>query len=690
MAILGSATYKLHSDNTALNRGLARAEQSSRQSAKRISANFAKVGVASLAMGAGLGAGLFKLVKAASSAQEATNAVNVEFEEGAHIIHKFAKTSAEEVGLSSAAFMQTASQVGALFRNYGLSAKEAAEQTKVLTIRAADLASVADTTVKEALNAMSSALRGETEPIRRFSVDVTDASIQMYLLSQGIDKSVTSMSQAEKGMLRYAAMMEQSKRKAGDFAATSRDAANSSKILDAQVQNTSAMMGQGLLPVLEPVLMWLRANVKQFQLWAENNPKWMRAIVIAIAAIAVLAFGLGSLLLVASALLLVFAGLGAATLLAFGHFALIALAIAALVAGIVWLILNWDKVVAAFKALPLWAKIAAAAIALLLLPAFIRLAAMLALTLLRFVAFTVGWLLRQVIWAVGTTLVFAIWIAWTLAKFVLWSVLTLARFALWAVGTAAVFALWVALTLAKFALWSVTSLARFALWAVGTAAVFALWVALSLAKFALWSVTSLATFAAWIATTLARFMTWALLMVVRWLIALGPVGLLILGIALLGAAAYLLIAHWESIDARWRKLWDGLKAKAIDVLNAIIDKINLLIRLWNSIPVVPGLGDIGKVDAGGVNLGRSGLPLGLGTWKVPGFAEGGIVTGPTFARLGEEGTEVVLPLSKLGKGLGGGLTIIFQGDVYGFEDFQDRVRDTVDEEVRRGVEFGAP
>ena len=55
-------------------------------------------------------------------------------------------------------------------------------------------------------------------------------------------------------------------------------------------------------------------------------------------------------------------------------------------------------------------------------------------------------------------------------------------------------------------------------------------------------------------------------MVVRWLIALGPVAWIIAGVAALGAAALLLMVNWESIDARWRQLWDGLKVKAIGVL----------------------------------------------------------------------------------------------------------------------------
>ena len=65
MAILGSATYKLDTDNSRLNRGLAKAEKTSRERSKRIAGNMAKIGTAGVAMGAAMGFALFKVGKGA-------------------------------------------------------------------------------------------------------------------------------------------------------------------------------------------------------------------------------------------------------------------------------------------------------------------------------------------------------------------------------------------------------------------------------------------------------------------------------------------------------------------------------------------------------------------------------------------------------------------------------------------------
>ena len=56
---------------------------------------------------------------------------------------------------------------------------------------------------------------------------------------------------------------------------------------------------------------------------------------------------------------------------------------------------------------------------------------------------------------------------------------------------------------------------------------------------------------------------------------------------------------------------------------------------------------IGNFDIGGINI--------------PGFADGGIVTGPTLAMVGEKGPEAIIPLSQLGNMGGGGVTVNVTG-----------------------------
>ena len=82
----------------------------------------------------------------------------------------------------------------------------------------------------------------------------------------------------------------------------------------------------------------------------------------------------------------------------------------------------------------------------------------------------------------------------------------------------------------------------------------------------------------------------------------------------------------------------------------------------NAIIVVTGplgilIGMLRKLDSLRESLGG----FNLGGIKIPGFAEGGIVTKPTLAMVGEKGPEAIVPL---GKGLaGGGITVNVTGGI---------------------------
>lgn len=83
----------------------------------------------------------------------------------------------------------------------------------------------------------------------------------------------------------------------------------------------------------------------------------------------------------------------------------------------------------------------------------------------------------------------------------------------------------------------------------------------------------------------------------------------------------------------------------------------------------------------GSSLGGKGFAFNIPT--ITPLAKGGIVKSPTLAMIGEQGAEAVIPLNKAG-GMGGNININITGDVYGFDDFEDRVAEAVRDGARRG------
>ena len=221
-------------------------------------------------------------VKAASDLEESINAVNVVFGEGAKTIHAFGENSAQGVGLSTAAFNELATVTGALLVDVGIPLEDAAEKTNALALRAADMASVFNVDVKTAMDAMVMALRGETEAIRRYGGDVTDATLQTFALAQGIEKAVSEMTQEEKRLLRLQTIMEQTEKFAGDFAATKDSLANSIKVTGAEAVNTAATFGAILAPAVAIAAGVVGDAIKSFN----NLSDPMKRIIVIVAGVA--------------------------------------------------------------------------------------------------------------------------------------------------------------------------------------------------------------------------------------------------------------------------------------------------------------------------------------------------------------------------------------------------------------------
>jgi hypothetical protein len=140
--------------------------------------------------------------------------------------------------------------------------------------------------------------------------------------------------------------------------------------------------------------------------------------------------------------------------------------------------------------------------------------------------------------------------------------------------------------------------------------------------------------------------------------ALNPFTLIAAGVALLVVA---LVAAYNKFD--WFKtgvdaIINGILGAFESVVNGAIMMVNGIIRAYNAIPLVPDISTISHV-----NLPSVGGPATqtAGRSNIPRMADGGIVTGPTLALIGEgSGPEAVIPLDRLGN-MGGGVTINVNG-----------------------------
>lgn len=218
-----------------------------------------KVGALAAVGAAGLAAGFLKgAVSAASDLAESQSKVGVVFGKSAGQIMSASKTSASAMGLSKQAYLDATGTFGNLLVSLDLGPKKAANMSQQMVKLAGDLASFNNVSPEEALDAIKSGLTGETEPLKRFGVNMNDATLKAQAMKMGLISSTKeALTPQNKALAAQALIMKQTKTAQGDFARTSGGLANQQRILAANFANTKATIGKVFLPIVTKLVVFM-------------------------------------------------------------------------------------------------------------------------------------------------------------------------------------------------------------------------------------------------------------------------------------------------------------------------------------------------------------------------------------------------------------------------------------------------
>lgn len=257
---------------------------------------------------------------------------------GAKSIQTWSKSTASALGISQSKALEATGVLGNMLVPMGIGRTKAAEMSKGMVGLASDMASFNNASPEDTLDALRSGLAGETEPLRKFGVFLSDARVKQEAMKQGLYDGKGPLDAQAKALATNAIILKDTKDAQGDFARTSDSLANKQRILKAQYENATAAIGQRLIPILS--------------LLANN----LDAVAIVIGAVALgwLAWSAGAIIAAGSTGGLTGA-IGALTAVMLANpIGLIAIALIALVAGLVlaYRKVDWfrDAVDAAFRA----------------------------------------------------------------------------------------------------------------------------------------------------------------------------------------------------------------------------------------------------------------------------------------------------------------------------------------------------
>lgn len=174
-------------------------------------------------------------------------------------------TGAQSLGLNPTELMNYQSTFAQMASSMGVSADNATKLSQALTEIGADLASVKNIDFTEAWNKMSSGLVGMTRAVDQFGINLRNSNMQAKLTELGIDANISSLSQADKALLRTIMILDSSRYSWADLSDTLNQPANQLRLLESNFNNLSRIIGNLFLPAVYKALPYINGLVIALQ-----------------------------------------------------------------------------------------------------------------------------------------------------------------------------------------------------------------------------------------------------------------------------------------------------------------------------------------------------------------------------------------------------------------------------------------
>lgn len=222
----------------------------------------------------------------ASNLTEVENVIDHTFGAMRTKLDTFTQDSIEKFGLGELAAKQYAGRFQAMGKAMGISNNAVAQSTEFLngklgknakiygnlgnsmadmsvnlTKLTSDYASFFDMAQSDVAEDFQSIFTGQTKPLRTYGLDLTNATLKEYALANGLNANINAMSQAEKAMLRYQYVMDNSRHIMGDFARTADTWHNVIVRLKNNFQALGTTVGRIFINLLKPVAVFVNNAV---------------------------------------------------------------------------------------------------------------------------------------------------------------------------------------------------------------------------------------------------------------------------------------------------------------------------------------------------------------------------------------------------------------------------------------------
>lgn len=237
--------------------------------ASAIGSSFTRIGQIGMASAAAMAGAFAVTIRSASNLEETMNKFNVVFGDNSKVVKEWSDNFAKKVGRSQRQITDFMASSQDLFVPLGFDPGAATELSKQVTSLAIDLASFNNMSDADTQRDLQAALTGSGEVMKKYGVIVDEAAVKQELLNQSIDPKIATNQQKVQARLNI--IMAGTTAAQGDAIRSAGAFANQMKKLQGKLEDTSATIGQAVLPLVTQLVTKTSSIVTAFADWAAKN-----------------------------------------------------------------------------------------------------------------------------------------------------------------------------------------------------------------------------------------------------------------------------------------------------------------------------------------------------------------------------------------------------------------------------------
>lgn len=271
--LITANTTALQKEIAKTNSTIASLKKSADKSQSGITSAFKKLKAGIVALG--IGKIIKESIQTGMDAVESDSLFDTSLGNMADSVRDWTNEVSDALGLNAVSMRKNTGVIYNMTSSMGVAEDNALKMSKGISLLTEDMASFYNLDSTEAFNKLRAGLTGETEPLKALGILVDENTIKQVAYSEGIAENGAELTQQQKVLARYVAILKQTGNAQGDLARTLDSPANQLRILKNQVQQLGLAFSNFLLPMVSAVLPYITAFTKVITTALNSLAKFM-------------------------------------------------------------------------------------------------------------------------------------------------------------------------------------------------------------------------------------------------------------------------------------------------------------------------------------------------------------------------------------------------------------------------------